>query len=334
VYNGEDAVYQRLNFIVDTFEKGNQADFARRIGVRSGVVGDMFGKRRNKPSFDVLGKIASAYPQLRVEWLLTGEGDRLKRGTAKEESMEYFQSLLTRPHIKDRITPPTENEVAERPDPEVDWRQRLEARLHAIAFDAGVKRNDPEYIQGLIREVYEIITPDIIERAATGERNHWYALEWYFPFTPNARRTWGIIREIPIGLYPHYPVMQYFIDFADPYRRIAVFIEEKKNPWQPDSIDYQDRLLIMHGWKIFRIPLKVADTYESDLLPEHLVDVYDLGAKSKEQLIERKTWDAELSRKTLDGFLRWLKNNYFQKETITSIHFREQDLSDWDESEG
>jgi transcriptional regulator with XRE-family HTH domain len=78
VPDSEDSVYQRLNFIVDTLEGGNQAEFARRIGVRSGVIGDMFGKRRNKPSFDVLAKIAAAYPQLRVEWLLLGEGSMLK----------------------------------------------------------------------------------------------------------------------------------------------------------------------------------------------------------------------------------------------------------------
>jgi hypothetical protein len=332
VQKEEDAVYQRLNFIVNTFEGGNQAEFARRIGVRSGVVGDMFGKRRNKPSFDVLGKIALAYPQLRVEWLLTGEGEALKRGTVREEPLEHFQELLTRPHIKDQIVPPTKYEVAERPNPEVDWKQRLEARLHAIALDASTKRNDTNYLQGLIREVYEIINPSIMKRAAIGDRNHWYVLEWLFPFAPNARRMWGIIREIPMGLYPQYPVMQYFLDFADPYRRIAVFIEEKTR-WESDEIDYQDRLLITHGWKIFRIPIKVADTYESDLLPEYLIDVYDLGAKSKEQLLERKTWDDELSKKTIDGFLRWLKNTYFKKEKLTSIHFREQDPSDWDENE-
>nr|GFD08674.1 hypothetical protein [Tanacetum cinerariifolium] len=218
----------------------------------------------------------------------------------------------------------------ERPDPEIDWQQRLEARLHAIALDAATDRKNIKYQRSLIREVYDIITPGIIQRAAIGARNHWYALEWNFPMPANARRAWGIIREIPIGLYPQYPVMQYFIDFADPYRRIAVFIEENDSPWKPKDIYYQDRLLIVHGWKIFRLPIKVIDTYESDLLPEHLVDVYDMGAKDKQELIERKKWDEELSRKTIDGFFRNLKHRYFQNETLTSIHFREQKPEDWD----
>lgn len=88
----ESPVYQRLNFIVRTLESGNQAEFARRIGVRSGVVGDMFGKRKNKPSFDVLSKIAAAYPQLRVDWLLLGRGEMLN-GTAVPDNNSVPSNL-------------------------------------------------------------------------------------------------------------------------------------------------------------------------------------------------------------------------------------------------
>lgn len=90
----EGPVYQRLNFLLNQLENGNQAEFARRIGVRSGVVGDMFGKRRNKPSFEVLAKIASAYPQLRVEWLLNGEGEMLKK-SAEVAISESSQTILS-----------------------------------------------------------------------------------------------------------------------------------------------------------------------------------------------------------------------------------------------
>ena len=95
----ESPVYQRLNFLVDNLENGNQADFARRIGVRSGVVGDMFGKRRNKPSFDVLAKIASAYPQLRVEWLLSGEGEMLKSATPPNTSALHSAPGVDEPRV-------------------------------------------------------------------------------------------------------------------------------------------------------------------------------------------------------------------------------------------
>jgi phage repressor protein C with HTH and peptisase S24 domain len=95
----ESSVYQRLNFIVDNLEGGNQAEFARRIGVRSGVVGDMFGKRRNKPSFEVLGKIVAAYPQLRVEWLLLGEGEMLKTAVQPNTSALHSAEKAIEPHV-------------------------------------------------------------------------------------------------------------------------------------------------------------------------------------------------------------------------------------------
>jgi transcriptional regulator with XRE-family HTH domain len=328
----EDAVYQRLNFIVNTFEGGNQAEFARRIGVRSGVVGDMFGKRRNKPSFDVLGKIALAYPQLRVEWLLTGEGEMLKESEVPDKySVEYMVDLFLRPNPNEHISAPSKEEITERPDPEPDWQAlRDEVRLEKIFAESADARQNDQRMQELIREAYLIATPDILRRVSRGLYTSPYIIDWNFQ--PNASSAWSIIRSIPIGLYPKYPFLHYFLDFADPYRRIVVFVEEKDMPWKVEDITYQDRLLIIHGWKVFRIPYKVVWIYESDLLPPHLIDVYDVGAESKEQLIERKTWDAELSKKTIDGFFRWLKKNHFQKETLTSIAFREQDPADWDDS--
>jgi phage repressor protein C with HTH and peptisase S24 domain len=110
VLEEESPVYQRLNFLVDNLENGNQADFARRIGVRSGVVGDMFGKRRNKPSFDVLAKIVAAYPQLRVEWLLSGEGEMLKSATPPNtSSLHSSTDLYIQPDTKGNVQAPLIN---------------------------------------------------------------------------------------------------------------------------------------------------------------------------------------------------------------------------------
>jgi hypothetical protein len=89
-------VHQRLSFILAELANGSQADFARHIGVKSGVIGDMFGKRQNKPSFDILAKISEAYPQLRVEWLLNGTGEMLKSEAPKTEAKDF--PLYMAPH--------------------------------------------------------------------------------------------------------------------------------------------------------------------------------------------------------------------------------------------
>jgi len=57
----------------------------------------MFGKRRNKPSFEVLGKIVAAYPQLRVEWLLLGEGEMLKPSILPNTSALHSANKATEP---------------------------------------------------------------------------------------------------------------------------------------------------------------------------------------------------------------------------------------------
>jgi hypothetical protein len=69
---------QRINLIVDRLESGVQRRFALKIGARPGQISEVLGERRAKPSSDLLEKIGIAYPEIRTEWLLLGEGEMLK----------------------------------------------------------------------------------------------------------------------------------------------------------------------------------------------------------------------------------------------------------------
>jgi phage repressor protein C with HTH and peptisase S24 domain len=93
----ESAVHQRLNRILNELAEGNQSELARRIGVRTGVIGDIFGKRQNKPSFDLLAKISSAFPYLRMGWLITGEGEMLESSTNSEEPQKLSSYMQAEP---------------------------------------------------------------------------------------------------------------------------------------------------------------------------------------------------------------------------------------------
>ncbi|MBX0293146.1 hypothetical protein K3G63_22060 [Hymenobacter sp. HSC-4F20] len=84
----QSTINQRIQHLIDNLEKGSQASFARKIDVRTGTVGDILGKRQSKPGYDVLSKIVSSYPELRAEWLLTGDGDMLKRDPAVAYEMQ------------------------------------------------------------------------------------------------------------------------------------------------------------------------------------------------------------------------------------------------------
>ena len=309
-------VNQRINFLIDHYEGGNKSAFGRRVDMKSGVIGDLVGGRLNKPSFEAILKILAAYPLVNTEWFLKGEGEIFRFSEDEEDE----RVLGSTPHLAKKITARDENEyheyheygeVIERPDPP----NNLFSRLSSISEAAYSSMYNTLKSQKLIRETYELITPEIFKAAVKGKNVHMYILHWNF--SPNAGKAWSIIRSMQIGLYPQYPALNYFLDFADPYRRIAVFVEERI-PSSVMYVDYQDKALALYGWKVFRIPNEVSNSYESDLLPIHLVNIDDVNAKSEEQLIERKKWNQELSKKTIDGFFRWLKDNYFKNEIVVN----------------
>lgn len=76
-----------------------QRRFAQTIGVASGVVGDMLGQRKSKPGFDLVSKILQAYPQIRAEWLMRGEGEMLKSATPSNTSAVHSAQSGTEPRI-------------------------------------------------------------------------------------------------------------------------------------------------------------------------------------------------------------------------------------------
>lgn len=71
-------VHERLNFLIERLASGVQARFAERVGVPTGTIGDILGKKKSKPGFELTGKILQAYPEVNERWLLTGEGKMLK----------------------------------------------------------------------------------------------------------------------------------------------------------------------------------------------------------------------------------------------------------------
>jgi phage repressor protein C with HTH and peptisase S24 domain len=87
-------ISQRINSIIDTLENGVQRQFALRIGARPGQISELFGERKSKPSSELLEKIAKAYPELRTDWLLKGEGNMLVSANAQngQKTSNYIPS--------------------------------------------------------------------------------------------------------------------------------------------------------------------------------------------------------------------------------------------------
>ncbi|MDF7810740.1 LexA family transcriptional regulator [Hymenobacter sp. YC55] len=91
----QDSINQRIKTLIDQYAGGVQRRFAQETGLSTGMVSDLFGKRENKPGLEMLKKIANAYPQLRMRWLLLGEEPmtdvehHLPKSMVKEEQAPY-----------------------------------------------------------------------------------------------------------------------------------------------------------------------------------------------------------------------------------------------------
>ncbi len=65
--------------MIKTLADGNQSAFGRAVGIATGTLAGFIGERQVKPGFEILQKIGRAYPQVRWEWLMFGEGSMLKK---------------------------------------------------------------------------------------------------------------------------------------------------------------------------------------------------------------------------------------------------------------
>lgn len=95
-----------------------------------------------------------------------------------------------------------------------------------------------------------------------------YALPFLKFFTPIEYEVWCFIRIAGLPFYPEYPVLNFFIDFADPVRKIGIECDGVgwHNP-QKDAI--RDAKLRELGWKIFRLSGdKILRRLSNDILNE------------------------------------------------------------------
>ena len=169
----------------------------------------------------------------------------------------------------------------------------------------------------IIREEYarRMASPEVIARGRCFKPAF---IGYNYDWTPNAEQAWFCQKAGGMTLFPLFPFLQYFLDFGDPFRKIAVLIEEKAKPWTDgEALINQERLLRFSGWRTFRITDAVANTYEENVLPEHLSRCPYGEFEDDDQFDEYQTWKLELERTTIDGFFRWLKKEHYTYNSST-----------------
>ena len=94
--NKQDTIGDRLKDWINSKDL-SASDFAKQIQIQRSALSHIFSGR-NKPSVDVLLKIKNAYPDIDLDWLITGElsahieTEKLK---LKENTSKFDKSLVT-----------------------------------------------------------------------------------------------------------------------------------------------------------------------------------------------------------------------------------------------
>ena len=143
------AIKDRLKLIMD--DKGlNNGEFAKEIGVVQSTISNIFGARGTNPSTDVLLRLHKRYPNINLEWLLTGEGTMYSDGTPEPDAL--------RPDQPEGSDYPLFAENAEFPEPGTgEAKNRREMPLGNPAGQAkGIVRQEIVYKERPPRRITEI----------------------------------------------------------------------------------------------------------------------------------------------------------------------------------
>jgi hypothetical protein len=83
-------VGERLNNIINHLNH-NISSFSKSIGLSNNVTLMRNVKGDSTPSFSTLQKIKASYPEINIEWLISGEGEMIKESS---KNNEWFQNAL------------------------------------------------------------------------------------------------------------------------------------------------------------------------------------------------------------------------------------------------
>lgn len=67
-------INERISAVIDRFENGKKKAFAEKVGLPVSTLQNIVGERGSDPTFKILNRIISAYPEVSIRWLMTDDG--------------------------------------------------------------------------------------------------------------------------------------------------------------------------------------------------------------------------------------------------------------------
>jgi very-short-patch-repair endonuclease len=159
--------------------------------------------------------------------------------------------------------------------------------------------------QKLIRNAYKVYLPEIME--AKGRISP-YFIDWIKYMTPIEYNVWSDIRSLGLTFFPQFPILKYFVDFADPINKIAIEVDSKK--WHTDEEKDKKRQKEIEklGWTFIRFNSK--QTYYDYGILEEFYDNF-----SEDELEENTAfkYTMDLYKNSSYYILKELKNKLSEK---------------------
>ncbi len=117
----EKDIASRLGWLLET-KKLSASQLAKHIGIQKSSLSHIMSGR-NKPSFDFMLKLKKAFPDLDLDWFITGEGNAFENGIS---------------------SPPISNSNNEKVQKKLDFDTQKNA-MNTNQSDEGIQKTNPVY---------------------------------------------------------------------------------------------------------------------------------------------------------------------------------------------
>lgn len=176
---------------------------------------------------------------------------------------------------------------------------------------------------GQIREHYEYLTPLIVDRSKS-YLNGWVSpyckIDWMGIFSPIENQAWQAIRGVGSApMYPQYPVDKYFLDFGNPFVKVAIECDGREFHKDKAKDKTRDERLLELGWIVYRVP-------GSDCVRPVHWEYYDL-----DYISEHRKGDVlmDFYMTTIEGVIKAVSIKHFGYDRIYDTrHVNEKNISE------
>lgn len=159
---------------------------------------------------------------------------------------------------------------------------------------------------------YKYHLPNILAAARRGYSTDPNIVTW--EFSPIKDAAWCQIRVLGLPFYPQFPILGYFADFADPFRKIAIELDGKKFPTGKKD-DARDKRMRQEGWEIHRITGRTATRYLEDIFPADIAHEIKEAIGSEHPFSISNRSYLEMAESTIDGYLLVLRRRHYVKDS-------------------